>query len=74
MSPLEKLIYLCDMLEEGRDYDGVLELREIFKKDMDEALYQALKRQLDYLNYSGLPVYNLTQKAYDYLEEHKNDE
>lgn len=74
MTPLEKLIYLSDMLEEGRDYDGVQELRNIFKKDKDEALYYALKSQLNYLNLSGFPVYGLTQKAYDYLEEHKNDE
>ena len=74
MSPLEKLIYLCDMLEEGRDFDGVQELRNIFKKDKDRALYCALKRQLNYLNSSGYVVYSLTQSAYDYLEEHKNDE
>ena len=74
MSPLEKLIYLSDMLEEGRDFDGVQELRNIFKNDRDNALYCALKRQLNYLNSSGCTVYSLTQKAYDYLEEHKNDE
>ena len=73
MTPLEKLIYLSDMLEEGRDYDGVRELREIFKKDKDEALYCALQSQLYHLNSSDFPVYDLTQKAYDYLEEHKND-
>lgn len=74
MSPLEKLIYLSDMLEEGRNFDGVQELRKIFKQDKDEALFIALKRQLNYLNSSGLPVYSLTQNAYDYLKEHKNDE
>ena len=74
MTPLEKLIYLSDMLEDGRDYDGVQNLREIFKKDKNEALFIALKRQLNHLNSSGFPVYSLTQKAYDYLKEHKNDE
>ena len=73
MSPLEKLIYLSDMLEEGRDYDGVQQLRDIFKSDKDEAFFCAVKRQLDYINNSGFPVYSLTQKAYDYLKEHKND-
>ena len=74
MSPLEKLIYLSDMLEEGRDYDGVQQMRGIFKKDVEKALYYALERQLEHLNSSGFPVYSLTQKAYDYLKEHKNDE
>ena len=73
MAPLEKLIYLSDMLEEGRDYDGVSELRDIFERDKDEALYCAFERQLNHLNSSGFPVYGLTQKAYDYLKEHKND-
>ena len=74
MSPLEKLIYLSDMLEEGRHYEGVQSLRDIFKRDKDEALYCALKRQLNHLNSSGFPVYSLTQKAYDYLKEHKDDQ
>ena len=73
MTPLEKLIYLSDMLEEGREYDGVQELRNIFKEDKDEAIYCALKEQLNYLNSSGFTVYDLTQKAYDYLKDHKND-
>lgn len=73
MSPLEKLVYLSDMLEEGRDYDGVQTLRDIFKRDKDEALYCAFERQLKHLNLTGFPVYSLTQKAYDYLKEHKND-
>ncbi len=71
MTPLEKLVYLSDMIEEGRDYDDVEELRNIFKRDKDEALLYALKRQLKRLNSAGLPIYCLTQKAYDYLEEHR---
>lgn len=74
MTPLEKLIYLSDMLEAGRDYDGVKKLREVFKNNKDEALFQAFERQLFHINSLGLPVYDLTKKAYDYLKEHKNDE
>ncbi|MDE7439580.1 MAG: nicotinate (nicotinamide) nucleotide adenylyltransferase [Clostridia bacterium] len=73
MTPIEKLVYLSDMLEEGRDYDGVQKMRDIFEKDKEEALYYALERQLQRLNSSGFPVYVLTQKAYDYLKEHRND-
>lgn len=74
MSPLEKLILLCDMLEDGRSYPGVEELRNIFFDDIDSALYFAVKRQLDYLKERNQPIYYLTQKAFDYLKEHKNDE
>ena len=74
MAPLEKLINIVDILEEGRDYEGVQELREIFKRDKDEALLLVFERLLNRLYSSGHPVYGLTQKAYDYLKEHKNDE
>lgn len=74
MSPLEKLIYLSDMLEEGRTYDGVQRLREIFKRDKDEALYCAVKAQLQRLGEAGAQIYGLTRKAYEYLEERRYDE
>lgn len=74
MTPLEKLIYLADLLEEGRTYNGVEELREIFYKNSDEALLCALERQIVRLRASNSEIYNLTEKAYRYLKEYKNDE
>ncbi len=73
MTPIEKLVYLADMIEDGRNYDGVEELREIFKRNKEEAFYRAVERQMQHLEVSGLPVYGLTQKAYEYAKEHKND-
>ena len=67
MSALEKLIFLCDMLEEGRDYEGVEELRKLFRRDIDECLERALFEQLAYLKQSGKDIYPLTQEAYDYI-------
>ena len=69
MSGLEKLIFLADLLEEGRDYDGVESLRKIFARDIDECLLVSLERQLKRLNSLGNPVYPLTQRAYEYLKE-----
>lgn len=37
MSPLDKLIYVSDMLSEGRDFKGLAKLRRILNKDLDEA-------------------------------------
>lgn len=67
MSDLEKLIFLCDMLEEGRDFDGIDELRAVFSRDIDECLYLALKHQLVYLQSSRAEIYPLTRQAYDYV-------
>ena len=67
MSGLEKLIFLCDMLEEGRDFDGIDELRAAFARDIDECLYLALRHQLDYLKSKRAKIYPLTQQAYDFI-------
>lgn len=69
MSDLEKLIFLCDMLEEGRDYEGVDKLRKIFRRDMDECAETALHDELEYLESSGKEMYPLTKEAYNYFCE-----
>ncbi|MCD8287152.1 MAG: nicotinate (nicotinamide) nucleotide adenylyltransferase [Clostridia bacterium] len=69
MAPLEKLLFLSDMLEEGRDFEGVDHLREVFAKDIDRCLYESLKQQVAYLESTGKPVYPLTKRAYDYIKE-----
>ena len=69
MSMLEKLIFLSDLLEEGRDFEGVDELRKLFYKDIDICLLTALKHQLNYLESTKKPVYSLTRRAYEYIKE-----
>ena len=77
MSELEKLIFLADMLEESRDFDGVDALRGLFWKDkgvgaLDECLEKALEHSLNYLNKKGGEVYPLTQKAYEFIKKAGN--
>lgn len=67
MTPLGKLIFLADMLESGRDYEGVDSMRKTFWRDLDECLKAALTRQIVYLKETGRPIYNKTQEALDYL-------
>lgn len=69
MSNIEKLIFLADLLEEGRDFDGVETLRKIFYRDIDECMLAALEHQLKYLEEQKKPVYSLTKRAYEYLKE-----
>lgn len=73
MSALEKLIFLSDMLEEGRDFDGVETLRKLFYKDINACLLTALKHQLNYLESTGKPVYSLTRRAYEYMKENYDE-
>lgn len=72
MSALEKLIFLADMLEEGRAYKEVDELRQaFFTRGLDEGLTLALLRSLEFLKEKGQSVYPLTQKAYDFMNNQR---
>ena len=55
MTLLEKIVYIADMTEEGRDFDGVDELRAALKKDLDEAVLRSVRQQF-MLQYSRLGV------------------
>ena len=68
MGELEKLVYLSDLLEAGRDFPGVEALRALFWKDLDECLFESLRHEVEYLNSTGKEVYPLTQEAYDFIK------
>ena len=75
MGETEKLIFLADMLEAARSYEGVDELRALFFKgeNLDECLTEALKQTLIFLQKKGGEIYPLTSAAYAfYAQEQKN--
>jgi predicted HD superfamily hydrolase involved in NAD metabolism len=49
MTPLEKIIYLSDFIEENRDYPGVKALRELAYKDLDQGLLQGFNNTIEFL-------------------------
>ena len=49
MTHLEKIIYLADFIEVGRDYPGVNDLRKLSKQDLDLAIIQALTNTIKYI-------------------------
>lgn len=70
MCALEKLIFLADMLEEERSYEGVDSLRTLFWRGqgLDECLEEALFQTLEFLKTKKADVYPLTQKAYEFYK------
>lgn len=55
MSRLEKIIYLADFIEVGRNYPGVDELRLLVEEDLDKGLLKALNNTIIYvLSIEGL--------------------
>ena len=77
MTELEKLIFLSDMLEKDRAYEGVEALRALFwqGKDLTPCLTEALRQSLLFLKEKNAEIYPLTQAAYAYYaEKSKQDE
>ncbi len=69
MSTLEKLVFLADMLEEERVYEGVEELRRLFWADLDACLTRALQETVAFLRRKGGEIYPLTLAAESYYTE-----
>ena len=63
MSKLEKIIYLADFIELGRNYIGVEELRMIAEKDLDAAVLQAINNTISYVLSMGGLLHTNTVEA-----------
>lgn len=48
MTLLDKIIYIADIIEPNRDFDGVDTLRELAEKDLDKTYFEALKFSLKF--------------------------
>ncbi len=74
MTPLGKLIFLADMLESGRTFEGVEALRKAFWRDLDECLLLCFEHQNAYLEKNqnkGSAIYSLTKRAYNWLKNQR---
>jgi len=49
MTPLDKIIYVADMIEPGRPYPGLDSLRKLSLVDLDEVFKEAYAHTLEYL-------------------------
>jgi len=67
MSILEKVIFLADSIEPGRDYPGVKELRDTAEEDIDRACLENMDNTLKYLGQQGIEPDKDTVSARDWL-------
>ncbi|HZK01880.1 MAG TPA: bis(5'-nucleosyl)-tetraphosphatase (symmetrical) YqeK [Anaerovoracaceae bacterium] len=76
MSVLEKVIFVADKIEPGRDYFGVEELRKLAYEDLDKALLKILEQNISYLTAKGLEIHIDTLMAKDEIlaKERREDE
>lgn len=67
MSTLSKLIFVADMVEEGRTYDGVEQLRELYEKaDLETCFVECLKEEFLHLMNKKQYIYQETINAFLY--------
>ncbi len=66
MSLLGKLIFVADMIERGRDYQGVERLRELYNGDFEKCFRECLKEEMVHLINKKEPIYIETINAYEY--------
>ena len=74
MTTLGKLVFVADMIEEGRNYEGVESLRELYEKgDFEKCFIECLKEEVLHLLNKKQYIYKSTLDAYDYyVNERKN--
>lgn len=77
MTLLDKIVYIADMTEPGRDFDGVLKLRSLCDSDINSAYCEALKRSVIYNIKKGNIVHPDTLYAWNEMcieNKHKQRE
>ena len=63
MTMLEKVIYIADLIEPSRKFQGVEKLREEINKDFFKGFKICLEEIVEFLKLSGKEVYSLTLEA-----------
>lgn len=72
MSIIEKIIFVADYIEPGREFPGVDEARELAKVDIDLAVLFAIANTIIFLTNKRVPIYPdtyLTYNSYVKLKE-----
>lgn len=67
MSLLEKVIYLADYIEAGRNFPGVEDLRRLAFEDIDKAILSSLDSTIGYVISKGQLLHTDTIDARNYL-------
>ncbi|PRR82392.1 bis(5'-nucleosyl)-tetraphosphatase (symmetrical) YqeK [Clostridium vincentii] len=67
MTKLEKIIYISDMIEPARIFEGIKKLREVTLNDLDEGVLLGLTQTINFLLLRGDPIDLNTIKARNYL-------
>ncbi|PSL41234.1 putative HD superfamily hydrolase involved in NAD metabolism [Planomicrobium soli] len=73
MSDLEKVIYIADLVEPGRKFSGVEELRQLKEQGLDVMMEASIKHTIDFLTSKNQPVYPDSLKCYEHFVQQKGN-
>lgn len=69
MTLLDKIVYIADYIEPGRDHaPNLAQVRAIAFQDIDKTLLKILEDTLQYLEKSEKEMDPMTQKTYEYYK------
>lgn len=72
MSILEKVVFLADAIEDGREYDGVDKIRDVSKFNLDNAIILSIENTLIHVLDSGSIVHlNSIRLRNELIYKHK---
>lgn len=71
MSFIEKVIYLADAIEPGRNYDGEEDIRKASKKSLEEGCLKALEVSMNHVREKGAVLSELSNEAWRDLKHGK---
>lgn len=75
MSLLDKIIYVADYIEPGRDKAVHLpEIRKLAFLDLDKALQRILEETITYLEENHMDIDDMSYKAWEYYKNQKQEE
>lgn len=72
MSKLEKIIYIADMIEPSRSFEGLEEIRKATFENLDKGVYVGLTHSIRFLVDKDLLLDENTIKARNYLKVYGN--
>lgn len=74
MSALDKIVYIADYIEPGRNKAKNLEsIRKAAFRDLDAAMMQITMDTLDYLRNEGQTIDPATEETYHFYKEHRKE-
>ncbi len=69
MSNLEKIIFIADMIEPNRNFDGVEKLRKKAEKDLEKAMRACIRHSIKFLVKTKQKIYPVSIECYNDIIE-----